>query len=263
MENMVPELSKVPGILGEISRRRYGEVKGLEGLEWAVPEVAPPSFSQALSLPGLSLIAEVKRKSPSQGEIAVELEASQVARAYAAGGARAISVLTEPHYFAGSDRDLLEVRQAVELPILRKDFTVHPAQIAQARALGASAVLLIVAVLGSLTQAYLKLAQAQGLDALVEIHDETELEIALAAGAPLIGVNNRNLADLSIDRSTAPRLGQMARRAGFTGLLVAESGYSEPAQLVEVEGLFDAVLIGTSLARSANWQTAVAQMTQP
>lgn len=262
MLNMVPELSKVPGILGEISRRRYGEVVGLEGLEWTAPAAPPPSFGQALRLPGLSLIAEVKRKSPSQGEIAVALEAAQVARAYAAGGARAISVLTEPHYFAGSDQDLLEVRQAVDLPILRKDFTVHPVQIAQSRALGASAVLLIVAVLGSLTEAYLRLAHERGLDALVEVHDEAELEIALAAGAPIIGVNNRNLADLSIDRSTAPRLGQMARRAGFGGLLVAESGYSEPAQLTELEGLFDAVLIGTSLARSANWQTAATQMTR-
>ncbi|WP_297852521.1 indole-3-glycerol phosphate synthase TrpC [Meiothermus sp.] len=258
---MVPDLSSVPGVLGEIVRRRYEAVKGLRS-PGTVPAHTPPSFSQALGLPGLSLIAEVKRKSPSQGEIAVALEAGQVARAYAAGGARAISVLTEPQYFAGSDQDLLEVRQAVDLPILRKDFTVHPAQIAQTRALGASAVLLIVAVLGSLTQAYLELAQAQGLDALVEVHDEAELEIALAAGASIIGVNNRNLADLSIDRSTAPRLGRMARQAGFTGLLVAESGYSEPGQLLELEGLFDAVLIGTSLARSGNWQAATSQMTR-
>lgn len=247
--------------MGEISRRRFSEVVALEGLEFSI-SAAVPSFGQALRLPGLSLVAEVKRKSPSQGEIAVALEAAQVARAYAAGGARAISVLTEPHYFAGSDQDLLEVRQAVDLPILRKDFTVHPAQITQSRALGASAVLLIVAVLGSLTEAYLRLAHKQGLDALVEVHDEAELEIALAAGASIIGVNNRNLADLSIDRSTAPRLGRMARQAGFSGLLVAESGYSEPAQLTELEGLFDAVLIGTSLARSANWQTAVTQMTR-
>ncbi|GIW38012.1 MAG: indole-3-glycerol-phosphate synthase [Meiothermus sp.] len=262
MLDMVPELSKVPGVLGEISRRRYGEVLKLEGLRWTPPNANPPSFQQALRLPGLSLIAEVKRKSPSQGEIAVQLEAAQVAREYAAGGARAISVLTEPHYFAGSDQDLLEVRQAVDLPILRKDFTVHPVQIAQARALGASAVLLIVAVLGPLTQAYLELAHAHSLDALVEVHDEAELELALATGASIIGVNNRNLIDLSIDRSTAPRLGLLARRAGFTGLLVAESGYSEPAQLAELEGLFDAVLIGTSLARSGNWRSAVAQITR-
>lgn len=257
---MVPELSRVPGILGEISRRRFSEVVALEGLEFSI-SAAAPSFGQALRLPGLSLIAEVKRKSPSQGEIAVELEAAQVAQAYAAGGARAISVLTEPHYFAGSDQDLLVVRQAVALPVLRKDFTVHPMQIVQARALGASAVLLIVAVLGRLTESYLRLAQQYGLDTLVEVHDETELEIALAAGASIIGVNNRNLADLSIDRSTASRLGQMARQEGFAGLLVAESGYSNSTQLAEIEGLFDAVLIGTSLARSGNWQAAVAQMT--
>ncbi|MGK0618909.1 indole-3-glycerol phosphate synthase TrpC [Meiothermus cerbereus] len=256
---MVPELTKVPGVLGQISRQRLHDVMGLEGREWSKP-VAPPSFSQALRLPGLSLIAEVKRKSPSQGEIALKLEAAEVARAYVAGGARAISVLTEPHYFAGSDQDLQEVRAAVEVPILRKDFTVHPVQIAEARALGASAVLLIVALLGRLTGSYLQLAQQEGLDALVEVHDETELELALLAGASIIGVNNRNLTDLSIDRSTAPRLGRLARAAGFRGLLVAESGYNEAAQLAELEGLFDAVLIGTSLARSNNWQMAAAQM---
>lgn len=258
---MIPELSKVPGVLGEIARQRLRDVMEREAQEWAKPPVSP-SFAQALRLPGLSLIAEVKRKSPSQGEIALALEAAEVARAYLAGGARAISVLTEPHYFAGSDRDLQEVRQAVDVPILRKDFTVHPVQIAEARALGASAVLLIVAVLGGWTQDYLRLAEREGLDALVEVHHEAELELALSAGASIIGVNNRNLADLSIDRSTAPRLGRLARAAGFRGLLVAESGYSDPAQLAELEGLFDAVLIGTSLARSKNWQVAAAQMTR-
>jgi len=231
------------------------------GLPWSQPAATPPSFSQSLRQPGLSLIAEVKRKSPSQGEIALKLEAATLARAYAAGGARAISVLTEPHYFAGSDQDLLDVRQAVDLPVLRKDFIVHPVQVAQARGLGASAVLLMVAVLGSLTELYLKLTREQGLEALVEVHDEAELEVALGAASEIIGINNRNLADLSLDRSTAPRLGRLARQAGFTGLLVAESGYSDPAQLAQVEGLFDAVLIGTSLARSSEWQTAVAQMT--
>lgn len=261
MGGMIPELSSVPGVLGEISRRRLRDVMGLEAQAWPKP-APPPSFSQALRLPGLSLIAEVKRKSPSQGEIALELEAAEVARAYVAGGARAISVLTEPHYFAGFDRDLQEVRQAVEVPILRKDFTVHPAQITEARALGASAVLLIVAVLGRLTKPYLQLAQQEGLDALVEVHDQAELELALSAGASIIGINNRNLADLSIDRSIAPRLGRMARAEGFKGLLVAESGYNHAAQLSELEGLFDAVLIGTSLARSHNWRDAVAQMTR-
>jgi indole-3-glycerol phosphate synthase len=257
---MIPDLSRVPGILGEISRRRYQEVAGLGGLTLAGPAKKAASLSQALKLPGISLIAEIKRKSPSQGEVALQLDAAAVAKAYKAGGARAISVLTEPHYFAGSDQDLREVCRAVDLPVLRKDFTVHPAQIAQARAMGASAVLLIVAVLGNLTELYLGLSQEQGIEALVEVHDQTELELALAAGASIVGINNRNLTDLSIDCSTAPRLGLLARQLGFSGLLVAESGYNHPAQLTPLKGLFDGVLIGTSLSRSGNWQAAVAQL---
>ncbi|WP_027882607.1 indole-3-glycerol phosphate synthase TrpC [Meiothermus rufus] len=256
---MIPDLTRVPGVLGQIARERLADVATLDTPPASGPK-GVPSFQVALAQPGLSLIAEVKRKSPSQGEIALKLEAAQVAQAYQAGGARAISVLTEPRYFAGSDQDLQAVRRAVSLPILRKDFTVHPLQVAQARALGASAVLLIVSLLGQLTEAYLALAQREGLDALVEVHDEAELEVALAAGASIIGINNRNLVDLSIDRSTAPRLGRLARQRGFEGLLVAESGYSQPGQLAELEGLFDAVLVGTSLARSSDWQKAVAQM---
>ncbi|RDI95701.1 indole-3-glycerol phosphate synthase TrpC [Meiothermus sp. QL-1] len=257
---MIPELSKVPGVLGEIARRRLAEVRALEGASFTPPKEAPPSFAEALRQPGLSLIAEVKRKSPSQGEIALELDPAAVARAYQAGGAQAISVLTEPHYFAGSDQDLKAVREAVALPVLRKDFTVHPLQITQSRALGASAVLLIVALLGPLTEAYLRQARAEGLDALVEVHDEAELELALAAGASIIGVNNRNLVDLRVDRKNAPRLGRLARARGFQGLLVAESGYSKPEELEEIVELFDGVLIGTSLARSQDWQRAAARM---
>jgi len=256
---MIPDLERVPGVLGEISRRRYAEVAQLEGANFPKPDFMPLSFAAALALPGLSLIAEVKRKSPSQGDIA-SLDPPKVALEYAQGGAKAISVLTEPHYFAGSDLDLLAVREAVSLPILRKDFTVHPAQIAQARALGASAVLLMVAVLGELTEEYLGIARQHGLDALVEIHDHRELDMALGSGAQIIGINNRNLIDLSIDRSASPRLGQEARKAGFAGLLVAESGYDQPGQLEELRGLFDAVLVGTHLARSKNWQEAVSRM---
>lgn len=251
------DLDKVPGVLGEISRRRWVEVSHLELSQFAVP-ASPPSFAEALAKPGLSLIAEVKRKSPSQGDIAA-LDAARVARQYEQGGARAISVLTEPHYFAGSDEDLVAVRGAVRLPILRKDFTVHPGQIAEARALGASAVLLIVAVLAEETGAFLEIARQYGLDALVEVHDERELDIAIASRAQIIGINNRNLSDLSIDRSTSPRLGNVARGAGFDGLLVAESGYERPEQLQELQ-MFNAVLIGTSLARSGNWQEAVSRM---
>jgi len=221
-----------------------------------LPEApAVPSFSGALAQPGLSLIAEVKRKSPSQGDIA-RLEPAQVARQYAEGGARAISVLTEPHYFAGSDQDLRAVRGAVDLPILRKDFTVHPYQLAEARSLGAAAALLIVAVLREETPRFLEAAHQAGIEALVEVHDEAELEIALAAGAKLLGINNRDLTTLEVNLETAPRLGRLARQRGYSGLLVAESGYSRPEELTALGGLFDAVLVGTSLARSGGWRQA-------
>jgi indole-3-glycerol phosphate synthase len=166
-------------------------------------------------------------------------------------------VLTEPHFFAGSDEDLRAVRRAVSLPLLRKDFTVHPSQIPQARALGASAVLLIVAVLGELTGAYLELVRESGLEALVEIHDERELDIALEAGASILGINNRDLVSLKVDMDTAPRLGALARSKGFEGLLVAESGYSTPQEVRSLVGRFDAVLVGTSLARSGDWRQAI------
>jgi indole-3-glycerol phosphate synthase len=254
---VIPDLSAIPGVLGEICRRRLAELQPrLEQAKFTQPFVPAPSFYSALAQPGLSLIAEVKRKSPSQGDIA-PLNAPEVARAYQAGGARAISVLTEPHYFAGSDEDLQAVRQAVDLPLLRKDFVVHPAQIAEARGLGASAVLLMVSVLGELTKDYLELATSHDLDALVEVHDEQELGIALKAKAPIIGINNRDLSTLGIDLSTAPRLGKLARNQGFSGLLVAESGYSRPQELQVLPEWFEAVLIGTSLARSKAWAQAV------
>ncbi|PZA08238.1 MULTISPECIES: indole-3-glycerol phosphate synthase TrpC [unclassified Meiothermus] len=244
----------VPGVLGEIIRRRWEEVAPRVGSPLAEPP-AVPSFTEALAQPGLSLIAEVKRKSPSQGDIA-QLDPAQVARQYAEGGARAISVLTEPHYFAGSDQDLRAVREAVSLPILRKDFTVHPYQLAEARSLGASAALLIVAVLGEETAGFLEAARQAGIEALVEVHDEAELEIALAAGATLLGVNNRDLATLEVDLETAPRLGRLARQRGYSGLLVAESGYGRAEELIPLKGIFDAVLVGTSLARSGGWRQA-------
>lgn len=245
----------VPGVLGEIVRRRWEEVLPLVGSPLPEPP-AVPSFGGALAEPGLSLIAEVKHKSPSQGDIA-QLDPAQVARQYAEGGARAISVLTEPHYFAGSDQDLRKVRGAVNLPLLRKDFTVHPYQLAEARSLGASAALLIVAVLREETASFLEAAHQAEIEALVEVHDEAELEIALEAGATILGINNRDLATLEINLETAPRLGRLARQRGYSGLLVAESGYGRKEEIVPLEGLFDAVLVGTSLARSGSWRQAV------
>lgn len=238
--------------MGEIARRRL-----LEVAPYPLPTPEPvPSFRKALLLPGLSVIAEVKKASPSEGAIRA-LDPVEAARAYRRGGARAISVLTEPHYFGGSLRDLLEVRRAVDLPLLRKDFVVDPFLLEEARAYGASAVLLIVALLGELTGAYLEEARRLGLEALVEVHTERELEVALEAGVEILGINNRDLTTLRIDLATAPRLGRLARDRGFQGVLVAESGYARKEELQALSGLFDAVLIGTSLMRSPDLEAAL------
>ncbi len=253
--HMRPDLSRVPGVLGEIARRRAEEVA-----PYPLPEPPPvPSFSQALALPGLSLIAEVKRRSPSEGLIR-EVDPVEAASAYERGGARAISVLTEPHRFGGSLEDLKRVRQAVGLPLLRKDFVVDPFMLEEARAFGASAALLIVALLGELTGAYIEKARALGLEALVEVHTEEELELALESGAEILGINNRDLVSLRIDLSTAPRLGRLARERGYGGLLVAESGYARREDLEGLKGLFDAVLVGTSLMRRPDLAQAVREL---
>jgi len=252
---MRPDLARVPGVLGEIARRRASEVA-----PYPLPEPPPvPSFKEALLRPGLSLIAEVKKQSPSEGRIR-EVDPVEAALAYRRGGARAVSVLTEPHHFGGSLLDLKRVREAVDLPLLRKDFVVDPFMLEEARAYGASAALLIVALLGELTGAYLERARALGLDALVEVHTEKELEIALEAGAEIIGINNRDLATLRIHLETAPRLGRLARERGYAGVLVAESGYARREELKALEGLFDAVLVGTSLMRSPDLEEALRQL---
>jgi len=164
-----------------------------------------------------------------------------------------LSVLTETRHFGGDLEHLRAIAASrPALPLLRKDFTVHPAQVDEALAAGASAVLLIVAVLGDATAAYLSYATALGLDALVEVHDDAELDVAMAAGAQVLGVNNRDLTSLKIDLATAPRLLQRARREGFSGVLVAESGYRTRDDLRAVEEWADAVLVGTSLAGSGD-----------
>lgn len=232
----------------------------MEVVPYPLPEPPPvPSFKEALLLPGLSLIAEVKKQSPSEGLIR-EVDPVEAALAYQRGGARAVSVLTEPHRFGGSLLDLKRVREAVDLPLLRKDFVVDPFMLEEARAFGASAALLIVALLGELTGAYLEEARRLGLEALVEVHTERELEIALEAGAEILGINNRDLATLKINLETAPRLGRLARKRGFGGVLVAESGYSRKEELKALEGLFDAVLIGTSLMRAPDLEAALREL---
>ncbi|MFO7544412.1 MAG: indole-3-glycerol phosphate synthase TrpC [Trueperaceae bacterium] len=220
---------------------------------------ATAAAGRAAHVTPLAVIAEVKRSSPSQGSIA-PLDPVEAARAYQRGGAAALSVLTEPRHFGGSLEHLGAVTAAVALPAIRKEFVVHPAQVLEAAQAGASAVLLIVAVLGEETSAYLAFARALGLDALVEVHDERELEVALAANADVIGVNNRDLATLQIDLDTAPRLLRIARERGFDGVGVAESGYRTRADLRAIEPLADAVLVGTSLAGSGDLEAALRRL---
>ena len=240
------------------------------GADLGPARAASGRFRAALTGPGpaeprLALIAEVKRASPSQGAIAAldpaQLRPAQAALAYESGGAAALSVLTEPRHFGGSRKALLDVVAASSLPALRKDFVVHPAMLREAADWGAGAALLMVSVLGEQTARYLRLARHLGLDALVEVHDGHELEIAMHSGADIIGVNNRDLTTLRIDLNNAPLLIAHARAAGFTGLLVAESGYRSAADIAPLRGLADAVLVGSSLAGSSDLARAVRELT--
>jgi len=252
------DFSRVPGVLGRIVAERVADYAGADA---SLGAARPRShrFEIALRAAGLSLIAEVKRASPSQGAIA-PLDPAQAALAYQAGGAAAISVLTEPRHFDGNPQALHAVVAAISLPVLRKDFVVHPAMLREAADWGASAALLMVSVLGEAVGDYLQVAHHLGLDALVEVHDERELDIAVQAGAEIIGVNNRDLTTLHIDLAVSPRLIARARAAGFTGLLVAESGYRTPADLSVVRGLADAVLVGSSLAGSGDLAQATREL---
>ena len=264
-------LERVPGVLGEIARERAGDYRGYRdvgdgGVDAGVASAerrealpARPGFAAALRGPGVAVIAEVKRSSPSQGLIR-DLDPVAVARAYAAAGAAAVSVLTEGRHFGGSLEQLEAVARAVPLPLLRKDFVVHPAQVREARRGGASAVLLIAAVLGEALPAYQAFAGANAIETLVEVHDEHELALALRCGCSIIGVNNRDLRSLEVDLSLAPRLMREARERGFAGVLVAESGYRRAEELRDLDGLADAVLVGSSLAASEDPGAALAAL---
>jgi indole-3-glycerol phosphate synthase len=217
------------------------------------------AFEAALKAPGLSFICEVKRASPSKGLIAPEFPYLSIAKDYAAGGAAALSVLTEPEYFLGDDAYLREIAAVVPLPTLRKDFTVDIYQIYQAKALGASAVLLICSILeeGRLRE-FLSCAGDLGLSALTEAHDEAELNAALRAGARIIGVNNRDLKTFSVDAGNCLRLRALVPPGT---LCVAESGISTRAdtELLEENGV-DAILIGEALMRAPDKQAALREL---
>ncbi len=223
---------------------------------------AAPRFRNALRGPGIGVIAEFKRRSPSAGTLREGAEVPKIVAAYARGGAVALSVLTEGPNFGGSLEDLRAARAACELPILRKDFIVDPYQLHEARAAGADAVLLIVAALSSAELESLhEHALAIGLEVLVEVHDGEELESALAHGAEIIGINNRDLRDFSVDME---RTAQLMSRMPASVTVISESGISTPEQLERLQGAgVHAVLVGETLMRSADPAAALEALRAP
>ena len=210
-----------------------------------------PSLERALRMGSVTLLAEVKRRSPSKGPIAESLDAAGQARAYVDGGAAGVSVLTEPDHFGGSIADLEQVCAAIAIPVLKKDFHVAPAQLLEARAFGASAALLIVRALSPARfEELVDYGRALGLELLIEVRDEEELARALAVGATMIGVNNRNLETLEIDQGTAERL---IPRVPASVVAIAESGVRTRMDVERYAACgADAVLVGSVLSAAAD-----------
>ena len=221
-------------------------------------EKAPqqPSFLEALKKPGMSYICEVKKASPSKGLIAPEFPYLEIAKEYEAAGASAISCLTEPFYFMGSDAYLREITETVDIPVLRKDFTVDKYMIYQAKAFGAAAVLLICAILNDQELLeYRELAETLGMDALVEAHDENEVARALKTGAKIVGVNNRDLKTFKVDMNNSIRLRNLAPD---NVVFVSESGIKNAGDIAILErNRVGAVLIGETLMRSPDKKAAL------
>ncbi|MEX2531346.1 MAG: indole-3-glycerol phosphate synthase TrpC [Gemmatimonadota bacterium] len=244
-------------VLQRIVETKRSEVEALRrdagSLRDQLPDApAPMDFAAALAAPGtVSVIAEVKRRSPGAGAIEPGLDPVRQARAYEKGGAAAVSVLTDREYFSGDLRDLSRVRASVELPVLRKDFVIDELQIVEARAAGADAILLIVRILDDASlRAFRELAEDLGMSALVEVHDRQELQRAVKSGAGVIGINNRDLRtfETRVD-VTLDLLEDVPREV----VIVSESGISERSQVERLGGEgVDAILVGEALVRSGD-----------
>jgi len=258
-------------ILEKIAKRtveRVAELKQQKPVEQVISEAKALDqntgfpFEKALRAEGLSFICEIKKASPSQGIIAQDFPYLQIAKDYEAAGAAAISVLTEPYWFHGQDQYLTEIGKEVDLPLLRKDFIVDSYQIYEAKIMGASAILLICALLNTDTlKGYLEIAHSLGLSALVEAHTEEEVRSALAAGARVIGVNNRNLKTFEVDITTSIRLRTLVPE---DILFISESGIKSPEDVAILrENKTDAVLIGETLMRSEHKKEQLALLRGP
>lgn len=216
-------------------------------------------FEKKLRRQGLSFICEVKKASPSKGIISNDFPYLEIAKEYEEAGADCISCLTEPKWFLGSDQIFSEIRATVQIPMIRKDFTVDEYQIYQAKLMGADAVLLILAILTqNQLQEYLSICETLGLTALVEAHNEAELTMAIAAGAKVLGVNNRNLKDFSIDTENSRRLRKLVPK---NIIFVSESGIRSPEDIHALREIgVDAVLIGEAFMRAENKKAMLAMM---
>ena len=246
------------------AHRRVATARGHEPLEHLQARAAdappPPPFREALRGPGVAVIAEIKRASPSRGDLAPAINAPELARAYTDGGAAAVSVLTEPDRFKGALTDLVDVA-ALGIAALRKDFVVDPYQVWEARAAGAAAVLLIAAAVDERTLAMLHdEAHQAGIDVLVEVHDDSEVALLHRIGANLAGINSRDLRTFAVDRDAFARLRPLLPA---DAVAVAESGISGPddVALARERGA-DAVLVGESLVTSDDPTAAVAALVE-
>ena len=256
-------VSTLPDILSRIVSRKREEVDALvrEGLEERAAEAraARRDFRAALAAARPAIIAEIKKASPSKGVLQPDFDPARLARVYAEGGAAALSVLTDGPFFQGSLADLERARAAAELPALRKDFTIDPVQVLEAAAHGADAMLLIVAILTERQlRDYRELAARYGMAALVEVHSDAELDVALASGAEIVGVNNRDLRTFQVTLETSLRL---AGRIPDHVVKVSESGIESAADVRRLmDAGFQAFLVGEHLMRAGDPAAALRRL---
>ena len=258
MENILQQLADYARYRTEEEKKSIPLVEVRRQAEEMDPNTGFP-FEKAIGEQGMSMICEVKRASPSKGLIAPDFPYREIALDYEEAGASAISCLTEPRWFLGNDQYLSDISGQVRIPVLRKDFTVDPYMIFRAKTLGASAVLLICAILETeQIRSYIQVADSLGLSALVEAHDESEIRRALDAGARIVGVNNRDLRNFTVDISNSSRLRKLVPK---DVLFVSESGIRTAEDVARLyRSGTDAVLVGETLMKSADKKAALREL---